>query len=119
DKTKGPKPALVTVEDDAAQSRYIIDKVLFEREAGTALRDQAVLFRAQITAIQLIINRCIFLGGAGGALVLNFLYTPSLATGQFTFCHERRVDHLCVRFSLPFRPDPLFDLLLGVAKALS
>ena len=46
DKTTGAKPKLVTVEDDAAQSQYIISKVLAEREGGTALRHQAVLFRS-------------------------------------------------------------------------
>lgn len=40
------KPRLVTVRDDAGQANYICDCVLDEREAGTALKEQAVLFRA-------------------------------------------------------------------------
>lgn len=40
------KPRLVTVRDDAGQANYICDRVLDEREAGTALKEQAVLFRA-------------------------------------------------------------------------
>ncbi|MCW9016013.1 MAG: ATP-dependent helicase, partial [Kangiellaceae bacterium] len=40
------KPKLVTVEDDLSQAKYIVDKVLVERESGTALREQAVLFRS-------------------------------------------------------------------------
>ena len=33
------------VRDEAGQARYVCDKVLEEREAGTALKEQAVLFR--------------------------------------------------------------------------
>ena len=42
----GEKPAIVVVPDEGAQARYIGDRVLEEREAGTALKAQAVLFRA-------------------------------------------------------------------------
>lgn len=40
------KPRLVSVEDDAGQAKYIIDKLLSARESGTRLKDQAVLFRS-------------------------------------------------------------------------
>ncbi len=40
------KPALVNVADDATQARYIVETVLESREAGVALKAQAVLFRA-------------------------------------------------------------------------
>ncbi|MBS3648897.1 ATP-dependent helicase [Pseudaminobacter sp. 19-2017] len=40
------KPLLVTVRDEAEQANYVCEKVLQEREAGTALKQQAVLFRA-------------------------------------------------------------------------
>jgi DNA helicase-2/ATP-dependent DNA helicase PcrA len=39
------KPQLVTVADDLGQVRYIVDKILENREAGIALKAQAVLFR--------------------------------------------------------------------------
>lgn len=39
------KPRLVTVRDDAGQANYICDTILAEREAGTRLKEQAVLFR--------------------------------------------------------------------------
>jgi DNA helicase-2/ATP-dependent DNA helicase PcrA len=39
------KPSLVTVRDDTAQANYICDTILAEREAGTRLKEQAVLFR--------------------------------------------------------------------------
>jgi DNA helicase-2/ATP-dependent DNA helicase PcrA len=39
------KPRLVTVRDDAGQANYVCEAVLAEREAGTRLKEQAVLFR--------------------------------------------------------------------------
>jgi DNA helicase-2/ATP-dependent DNA helicase PcrA len=40
------KPKLVSVRDEAEQASYICQAILTEREAGTALKAQAVLFRA-------------------------------------------------------------------------
>ncbi len=40
------KPALVKVEDDAGQAKYIVEKVLENREMGLALKQNAVLFRS-------------------------------------------------------------------------
>jgi DNA helicase II / ATP-dependent DNA helicase PcrA len=42
----GPLPALVTVADDSDQARFVATRVLANREAGAALKAQAVLFRA-------------------------------------------------------------------------
>jgi len=42
----GPRPRLVTVEDEDEEVRYVADRVLLEREGGLLLRQQAVLFRA-------------------------------------------------------------------------
>jgi DNA helicase-2/ATP-dependent DNA helicase PcrA len=39
------KPRLVTVRDEAMQANYIVENVLEKREGGTALKEQAVLFR--------------------------------------------------------------------------
>lgn len=39
------KPSLVTLRDEIAQASYICDVILAEREAGTRLKEQAVLFR--------------------------------------------------------------------------
>ena len=41
----GLKPALVTVKDENAQVDYVCREILAARETGTALREQAVLFR--------------------------------------------------------------------------
>jgi DNA helicase-2/ATP-dependent DNA helicase PcrA len=41
----GAKPALVTVIDDAAQVGCVVTAILENREAGTSLKEQAVLFR--------------------------------------------------------------------------
>ncbi len=43
---KGVLPRLATVLDDRAQAEYVIREVLEAREAGVALRRQAVLFRS-------------------------------------------------------------------------
>lgn len=40
------KPLLAVVRDDLAQADHVVGAVLARREAGTALREQAVLFRA-------------------------------------------------------------------------
>jgi len=42
----GEKPWLVTAKDEAQQTRFVVDRVLQLHEAGTPLRDIAVLFRA-------------------------------------------------------------------------
>jgi DNA helicase-2/ATP-dependent DNA helicase PcrA len=46
DRASGQRPCLVTVADDAAQARYIVERVLENRETGIRLQSQAVLFRA-------------------------------------------------------------------------
>ena len=45
DRTSGAKPQLVTVRDEADQARCIVEHVLENRESGTLLKQQAVLFR--------------------------------------------------------------------------
>jgi DNA helicase II / ATP-dependent DNA helicase PcrA len=46
DRREGAAPALVTVAEEADQARYVATSVLMNREAGAALKSQAVLFRA-------------------------------------------------------------------------
>ena len=45
ERTSAEKPRLVTLQTEAEQARYIVDRVLDDRETGTALKEQAVLFR--------------------------------------------------------------------------
>jgi len=45
DRTSGAKPRLVAVRDEADQARCIVEGVLENRETGTLLKQQAVLFR--------------------------------------------------------------------------
>jgi DNA helicase II / ATP-dependent DNA helicase PcrA len=45
DRTPGEKPQLVTVRDEADQARCIVEHILENRESGTLLKQQAVLFR--------------------------------------------------------------------------
>ena len=45
DRTSGAKPQLVSVRDEADQARFIVECILENREVGTLLKQQAVLFR--------------------------------------------------------------------------
>lgn len=45
DRVSSRKPQLVTVRDEADQARYIVEQVLANREEGSLLKHQAVLFR--------------------------------------------------------------------------
>lgn len=45
DRASADKPALVNVADDVAQAGYVVENILANREAGIALKQQAVLFR--------------------------------------------------------------------------
>jgi DNA helicase-2/ATP-dependent DNA helicase PcrA len=45
DRASGTRPQLVSVRDDTDQARYIVERVLENREAGSLLKQQAVLFR--------------------------------------------------------------------------
>jgi DNA helicase II / ATP-dependent DNA helicase PcrA len=46
DRNSGARPRLVSVRDEADQARYIVERVLENRESGSRLKQQAVLFRA-------------------------------------------------------------------------
>jgi ATP-dependent DNA helicase UvrD/PcrA len=46
ERASAERPQLVSVRDEADQARYVVAKVLENREAGLALKSQAVLFRA-------------------------------------------------------------------------
>lgn len=45
ERTSDAKPQIVAVRDEADQARYIVERVLANREEGTTLKQQAVLFR--------------------------------------------------------------------------
>jgi DNA helicase II / ATP-dependent DNA helicase PcrA len=45
ERVSSERPTLVTVRDEAEQARYVVERVLENREAGLALKAQAVLFR--------------------------------------------------------------------------
>ena len=46
DKASSMKPQLVLIPDEAEQARWVCNRILEQREAGVALTQQAVLFRA-------------------------------------------------------------------------
>ena len=45
DRISGERPQLITLRDEADQARYVVERVLENREGGMALKQQAVLFR--------------------------------------------------------------------------
>ncbi|MEA2796043.1 MAG: ATP-dependent helicase UvrD/PcrA [Bradyrhizobium sp.] len=45
DRASGAKPQLVTVRDEAGQAGCIVERIMENRESGTLLKQQAVLFR--------------------------------------------------------------------------
>jgi DNA helicase II / ATP-dependent DNA helicase PcrA len=45
ERTSAEKPQLVSVRDEADQARFIVERILENRESGTLLKEQAVLFR--------------------------------------------------------------------------
>ena len=57
--TRGERPALVWVEDEAAEASWVAERVLALRESGLALKSQAVLFRSaqHSTALELELAR--------------------------------------------------------------
>src|SRR5580704_7647026 len=46
DRASAERPRLLSVADDVAQAGYVVERILENREAGTTLKSQAVLFRA-------------------------------------------------------------------------
>ena len=45
DRISGERPQLITLRDEADQARYVVERVLDNREGGMALKQQSVLFR--------------------------------------------------------------------------
>src|SRR6202000_2238760 len=45
ERASATKPQLVSVRDEADQARFIVERILENRESGTLLKEQAVLFR--------------------------------------------------------------------------
>jgi DNA helicase II / ATP-dependent DNA helicase PcrA len=60
DRTAGERPQVVSVEGEAEQAAYVIERVLANREVGTLLKEQAVLFRAShhSGALEVELARC-------------------------------------------------------------
>ena len=46
ERTAGERPQIVSVRDETDQANYIVERILENREGGTDLKQQAVLFRA-------------------------------------------------------------------------
>lgn len=59
DRVSTEPPYLVSVRDDVDQARYVVERVLAQREEGATLRQQAVLFRTShhSTSVELELTR--------------------------------------------------------------
>jgi DNA helicase-2/ATP-dependent DNA helicase PcrA len=74
DRAAGPKPALVAVRDEAGQVDFVCREILAAREAGVALKAQAVLFRTAHHSAPLeveLVRRNIPFAKFGGLKVLD------------------------------------------------
>ena len=60
DRQSAECPELVSVRDEADQARYVVERVLENRESGTILKQQAVLFRTShhSGALEVELTRC-------------------------------------------------------------
>ena len=56
ERMSGAKPQLVTVRDEADQARFIVERILENRESGTLLKEQAVCSGHPATAVRLKSN---------------------------------------------------------------
>jgi DNA helicase II / ATP-dependent DNA helicase PcrA len=59
ERASAAKPRLVTVRDEADQPRFIVERILENRESGTLLKEQAVLFRTSSHSGPLEIELCV------------------------------------------------------------
>lgn len=53
ERASAQKPRLVTVQTEAEQARFMVDRILEDRETGVRLKDQAVLFRTSGHSVQI------------------------------------------------------------------
>ncbi|AQS48585.1 ATP-dependent DNA helicase [Thioclava nitratireducens] len=53
ERASGPKPQLVTVQTETEQARFMVDRILENRETGMKLKEQAVLFRTSSHSVQI------------------------------------------------------------------
>jgi len=56
ERVSAKKPLLVAVRDDVDQANFVVEQILARRENGTALKSQAVLFRASAHSVRLEIE---------------------------------------------------------------
>jgi DNA helicase-2/ATP-dependent DNA helicase PcrA len=123
DRRSAEKPRLVTVRDEAEQASYVCDKVLEERESGTALKAQAVLFRASHHSGQLeveLTRRNIPFVKFGGLKFLDSAHVKDvLAVLRFAENPLDRVAAFRVMQLLPgIGPSAASDALEAMARAL-
>ena len=92
EKAGGARPQLVLVPDEAQQARWVAEQVLRQREAGTVLKQQSVLFRAShhSAALELeLARRNIPFVKFGGLKFLEAAHVKDLL-GVLRFAHNPR-----------------------------
>jgi len=123
DRRSAEKPLIVTVRDENDQAGYVCDKVLEGREAGIALKAQAVLFRASHHSGPLeveLTRRNIPFVKFGGLKFLDSAHVKDvLAVLRFAENPRDRVAAFRVLQLLPgFGPSAASDALEAMARAL-
>ena len=121
ERTQGPRPALVTVVDEAEQARFIAVSLLANRERGAALKSQAALFRAShhSAALELeLTRRNIPFVKFGGLKFLDAAHVKdALALMRFAENPRDRVAGFRVAQLLPGVGPKLADAIVSAAAA--
>ena len=119
DRTSGAPPALVTVAEEADQARYVATRVLANREAGGALKSQAVLFRAShhSAALELeLTRRNIPFVKFGGLKFLDAAHVKdALALMRFAENPRDRIAGFRVARLLPGVGPKVAEMIIGAA----
>ena len=121
DRASGAPPSLMTVADEADQARFVATRVLANREAGAALKSQAVLFRTShhSAALELeLTRRNIPFVKFGGLKFLDAAHVKdALALMRFAENPRDRVAGFRVAQLLPGVGPKIAETIIGAAAA--
>jgi DNA helicase II / ATP-dependent DNA helicase PcrA len=121
DRASGAPPELVTVAEEATQARFVAARVLANREAGAALKSQAVLFRAShhSAALELeLTRRNIPFVKFGGLKFLDAAHVKdTLALMRFAENPRDRMAGFRVARLLPGVGPKIAEMIIGAAAA--
>ena len=121
DRASGAPPSLMTVADEADQARFVATRVLASREAGAALKSQAVLFRTShhSAALELeLTRRNIPFVKFGGLKFLDAAHVKdALALMRFAENPRDRIAGFRVAQLLPGVGPKIAETIIGAAAA--